>query len=108
MNIDLNPEIVCFLIGKAHEFHNLMRQIGEEEPVVDLSGAAEASVMPIGSDDENKAYAEMVNTVNDLEPDQQICLVALMWLGRGDFLLEEWDTALEEATRALTTVRRTI
>jgi len=29
-------------------------------------------------------YAELKTTIDDLEPDQQIRLVALMWLGRGD------------------------
>ena len=42
----------------------------------------------------------MKATIGDLDPDQQICLVALMWLGRGDFALEEWDDALEQARDA--------
>jgi len=35
------------------------------------------------------AYEELKTTIEDLEPDQQVCLVALMWLGRGDFTLED-------------------
>ena len=41
--------------------------------------------------------AEIKSTVNDLEPDQQQALVALMWLGRGDYDVEEWTQALEAA-----------
>lgn len=47
-------------------------------------------------------YQELRLTINDLEPDQQVCLVALMWLGRGDFILEEWSDALEQARAAFT------
>ena len=42
-------------------------------------------------------YQELRNIINDLEPDQQTQLVALMWLGRGDFSDEEWEDALEQA-----------
>ena len=37
------------------------------------------------------------STIEDLEPDQQMMLVALMWLGRGDFALAEWDEAMNHA-----------
>ena len=39
----------------------------------------------------------MKSTIEDLEPDQQVQLVALMWLGRGTFSTEEWEDALQEA-----------
>ena len=28
---------------------------------------------------------------------QQVTLVALMWVGRGDYAVEEWDSAIENA-----------
>ncbi|NNC64762.1 MAG: DUF3775 domain-containing protein, partial [Gammaproteobacteria bacterium] len=43
------------------------------------------------------SYQEVNTTVDDLEPDQQVTLVALMWLGRGDYAVEEWDSAIENA-----------
>jgi hypothetical protein len=45
-------------------------------------------------------FAELKYTIDDLEPDQQVCLVALMWLGRGDFALEEWEDALAAARQS--------
>jgi len=35
--------------------------------------------------------------VEDLEPDQLLELVALMWLGRGDYDAEQWDEACSAA-----------
>lgn len=40
---------------------------------------------------------EFRSIVDDLEPDQQQEVVALLWVGRGDFDPEEWGAALEEA-----------
>lgn len=38
--------------------------------------------------------AELAGKIDDLEPDQQAELVALMWIGRGDMEPEEWDSAV--------------
>jgi hypothetical protein len=42
-------------------------------------------------------YQEIKTTIDDLEPDQQVTLVALMWLGRGDYSSDEWEVAVETA-----------
>jgi hypothetical protein len=42
-------------------------------------------------------YQEFCSTVEDLEPDQQLELVALMWLGRGDYDVEQWEEACSAA-----------
>lgn len=47
-------------------------------------------------------YQEIKTTIEDLEPDQQASLVALMWVGRGDYTQTEWADALAEATRSAT------
>src|SRR3546814_18658409 len=39
----------------------------------------------------------MREVIDDLNEDEQIELVALSWVGRGDFLAEEWDDALTAA-----------
>ena len=45
---------------------------------------------------DNLIRDEIAAEIEDLEPDQQAELVALMWIGRGDMEPEEW----EEARRA--------
>jgi len=39
----------------------------------------------------------VVAAIEDLEPDKQAELVALMWIGRGDMEPEEWEEAKELA-----------
>jgi hypothetical protein len=41
--------------------------------------------------------AELAGEIEDLEPDQQAELVALMWIGRGDMEPGEWGAAVQLA-----------
>ncbi len=92
--LELNPEIVCLLISQAHEFHakDTLRMPDD----AGLSGE-DSNMQGQTPFEDDITYQAFKNTVEDLEPDQQEILVALMWLGRGDYDLEEWDAALEAA-----------
>lgn len=95
--LDLNPETVLFIINKAQEFQTPEPEESDEAPDPDPESFVDTVVRPQPSD---PIYEELRSTIDDLEPDQQICLVALMWLGRGDFALEEWRDALGQARDA--------
>lgn len=97
--LDLNPEIVCFIILKAREFHAKEQVTIPDEPS-DASDDWAAQVLADHVGD--MTYQEFRSAVNDLEPDQQVSLVALMWVGRGDFSADEWDDATAEARNAWT------
>jgi Protein of unknown function (DUF3775) len=96
--LELNPENVRFIIDKAHEF-----QVGDDSEAgddeTDMSFDDRESWEIEGRPDrsENPAYQELKTTIDDLEPDQQVALVALMWVGRGDYSVEEWEAALAHA-----------
>ena len=92
--IDVNPDTVCFIISKAREFH-AKEAVVIPEPSNSLEDDSPVQVLADHLND--FTFAELKATIDDLEPDQQICLVALMWLGRGDFSIEEWSEALEQA-----------
>ncbi|NBC22731.1 MAG: DUF3775 domain-containing protein [Gammaproteobacteria bacterium] len=95
--IELNPETVCHIIDRAREFH-AKEQVSFPEPPNSPSDDWAMQVLADHLDD--LSYQELRTAIRDLEPDQQVCLVALMWLGRGDFTLEEWNDALAEALDA--------
>ena len=44
-------------------------------------------------------YQELVDAINGLNDPERIELLALTWLGRGDYAKEEWRDAVEEARR---------
>ena len=95
-SLDLNPEIVQFVIDKVHEFHSREDVTFPEEDEVEAvnEDLAQQFATDFGGD---PYYQELTTTIADLEPDQQMSLVALMWVGRGDYELEEWDEALKFA-----------
>ncbi|KTD32889.1 hypothetical protein Lnau_2537 [Legionella nautarum] len=47
-------------------------------------------------------YKNILSTINNLPSEQQAILVALMYLGHGDFKKNEWDQALNIAEGQLT------
>lgn len=92
--LDLNPETVCRIIDKAHEFHAKEQVVIPEEPA-NPSGDWARQVLADHVGD--PTYRELKTIIEDLEPDQQVSLVALMWVGRGDFDESEWSDALAQA-----------
>lgn len=91
--IDLNRETIQFLIDRAREFHTRDDVTFDEEPEIDDDDWSQQ----VASFVSDPYYQEIKTTIEDLEPDQQVTLVALMWIGRGDFSLDELDDALKEA-----------
>ena len=94
--LNLNPDTVCFLILKARVFHS------QEEvvlPDVPDSPADDWALQALADHAGDTVFQEFKATIDDLEPDQQQALVALMWIGRDEFSADEWVAALQEARR---------
>lgn len=91
--LEINPETVNFIIDKAREF-----QIGDEVNMPEEFGEIESwDSDTFASYESDPAFAELKSTIEDLEPDQQVALVALMWIGRGDYAPDEWHKAQASA-----------
>ena len=89
--LSLSPE---FLRNLILQLRALMAQEDEVSPdsgsnPIDDEGPATLQDTP-----DNLLRAGLEVEIEDLEPDQQAELVALMWIGRGDMEPEEWDEAL--------------
>ena len=92
--MDLNPDTVYFIIDKAQEFHVKEQVTIPEEP---LSPSDDWARQVLADHADDPVLQEIILAIDDLEPDQQVTLVALMWVGRGDFSADEWDKAIENA-----------
>lgn len=92
--LEINSETVCRLIILAKEFHAQEAVVIPEEPG---NPSGDWAQQMLASHVNDSSFAEFKSIVRDLEPDQQHQLVALMWLGRGDYALDEWDDAVEYA-----------
>ena len=80
--LSISPEKVCFFIVKAHEYD-----------IADFG----ANVADDGMID--PTFQELTAFINGLTEDEQVDLVALTWLGRGDGELSDWDDLRKEAAR---------
>jgi hypothetical protein len=49
---------------------------------------------------DDPVFRELTSFIHDLNDDEQIDLVALTWLGRGDGDIENWNELRAEAARA--------
>ena len=97
VNIAIAPDKVFFVIAKSREFDAQVDE-GEEDPG---SPAVDDDVDELVQDyGEDPTYDEVTEFIGALNEEEQINLVALTWLGRGDFTVEEWDQALQEARNA--------
>lgn len=97
MDIAIAPNKVFFVIVKSREFD---AQVDSGEPEAEAT-AVEDEVDELVQDyGEDPTYDEVTEFIGALNEEEQINLVALTWLGRGDFTVEEWDQALQEARDA--------
>ena len=88
--LNLNPEFLRALLLKMRAL------MAQEELVSPDSGSNptdDEGPATLQDDPDNLTRGEVVAAVEDLEPDQQAELVALMWIGRGDMEPEEWEEA---------------
>lgn len=92
--LDINSETVCRLIALAREFHAQEEVVIPETPG---NPSGDWGQQMLASHIEDSTFREFKSIVLDMEPDQRHQLVALMWLGRGDYSIDEWPDAIEYA-----------
>lgn len=92
--LDVNPETVCRLITLARVFHAKEAVVIPEQPT---SPSDDWAMQILADHADDEVFLEFKSIIDDLEPDQQQQVVALLWLGRGDGTLEDWPELLEQA-----------
>lgn len=94
--LSISTDKVEFLIVKAREFD-------VKEAVVDpdsgSNGADDGMIDVLENDGHDPVVREISGFINALSDDEQIDLVTLVRLGRGDGTIEEWSELRAEAAR---------
>jgi len=93
----ISPEKVCFVIIKAREFDAKDAAV-EPDPASNAADDRMIAVLETHADD--PVVEELTSFISALTEDEQIDLVALMWLGRDDNTVDDWPALREEAARA--------
>jgi hypothetical protein len=93
----ISPEKVCFVVVKAREF-DVKDVVSNSDEGSNASDDAMISVLEDRADD--PVGQELRGFIGALTLDEQVDLVTLTWLGRGDGSVEEWDQLRAEALGA--------
>jgi hypothetical protein len=93
----ISAEKVGFLIEKMREFDV---KEGVSDPDSGSNGADDNMIDVLEDDGNDPVAGEIAGFINAMTEDEQIDLVALMRLGRGDGGIEEWDDLRREAADA--------
>ena len=93
----ISPEKVCFIIIKAKEY-DAKDEVTEVDPGSNPSDDKDVAVLENHEDD--PVVEELTSFIDSLSEDEQIDLVALVWLGRDDNSASDWPEVREEAARA--------
>ncbi|QBR70856.1 hypothetical protein CU048_05720 [Beijerinckiaceae bacterium] len=96
-SLTITTEKVCFIIIKAREFD--VKDVVTDPD--DASNATDDSMVSVLEDHgDDPVVEEIRGFIGAMNEDEQIDLVALTWLGRGDGTIDDWDELRAEATRA--------
>jgi len=95
--LSISEEKLCFIIAKAREF-DVKDVVTDPEDASNATDDAMLSVLEDHSDD--PVVQELAAVIFAMSEDEQIDLVALTWLGRGDGSIEDWGELRAEAARA--------
>ena len=95
--LSISPEKVFFVIVKAREFE---AKDVVTDPDSSSSGADDHMISVFEEHADDPAYEEVQAFIAALSEDEQIDLVALTWLGRGDYSADDWDEVRGEAADA--------
>jgi hypothetical protein len=90
----ISPEKVGFLIEKAREFD--VKDLASD-PDSGSNGADDDMIDVLEDSAGDPVVREITGFINALSEDEQVDLVALMRLGRGDGTLDEWKDLRREA-----------
>ena len=90
----ISVEKVGFLIEKMREFDV---KEGESDPDSGSNGTDDMMIDVLEDNGDDPVVREITGFINAMTEDEQIDLVALMRLGRGDGGIDEWDELRREA-----------
>jgi len=92
--LTIDPETVGYIIVKAREFD---LKVAPEEPDPGSNPADDKMIEVLEDRPDDPTYDELISALESLNEDQLLDLVALLWIGRGDYESDEWEDARSEA-----------
>lgn len=92
--LHIQLDALCYIIGKAREFQAKEEVVLPDTPA---SPSEDWALQVLADHSEDYSFREMTRAIGEMSERQRAELVALMWVGRGDYSVEEWETAVDDA-----------
>lgn len=96
-SIGIARDVLAFIILKARAFD---AEVAAVDPDDSSNAADDRMVDALETSHDNPTGAELRAAIASLDDEARLALVALVWVGRGDFDADEWDDALKAAAEA--------
>ena len=98
-DVDLSVPLktVCYIVFKAREFD---AKVPDSDPDSGSNPADDKSADVLEEHEDDPVLEELTSLISELSVDEQVDLVALMWLGRGDYTAADWAEVRAEAADA--------
>ncbi len=90
----LNPNTAFYILLKAREFDAKEEKVDPDEGS-NPSDDKDVDILEFDPDD--AVEEELAAAIQPLNVDEKLDLIALIWIGRGDFSLNEWAEARDSA-----------
>lgn len=91
---EIATDTICRIVLKARQFDVKEGEVDPDE----ASNATDDGFTDVLEDDpDDPVYQELKSFIDDLDIDEQCEVVALMWIGRGDYEPGEWQRAFQVA-----------
>jgi hypothetical protein len=90
---EINTDKVCFIVTKFREL--LSEDVGTEADASNPTDDGFTSILTDAGD--RSVRKELRGFIEALDVDERNSLVALAWIGRGDFEASDWRAAVREA-----------
>jgi hypothetical protein len=95
--LTISPDKVCYIAIKAREFD---AKDVETDPDPGSNPSDDSMVAVLESHADDPVYQELQEFIDGLSEDEQVDLVTIAWLGRGDGVVADWNDLRREARRA--------
>jgi len=93
--LTLSPDSAFAILLKARQFDV---KVDETDPDSGSNPSDDNSVDALEFGAADDTLHELGSAISDLNDDEQLDLIALIWIGRGDFTLSEWSKARAAAS----------
>ncbi len=94
IDLTISPEKVCDIVQKARV---VMEKVEATDPDSGSNPTDDESIDVLEDLADDASLEQLTAVLDVLNDDEQVEILALLWLGRGDFTLDSWEEALETA-----------